>query len=140
MIVFTREQERGPLPAEISVKARRLGVELRRQLRIGRFLDELEGREQVVGPTFEIAPQLDLRSEGARLAENLLGRPLVVPEPGLCRQPLEMRGARLFRPEVKDAPRSTGSAPRDPGLWTSPLIPDLEILEQDRAELDQAQR
>jgi hypothetical protein len=45
MIVLTREQQRGPLAAEISVKARRLTVELGGQLRIGRFFDELEGRE-----------------------------------------------------------------------------------------------
>jgi hypothetical protein len=66
-----------------------------------------------------------------------LGYPLVVPEAGLRRLRLEPRGARFFRPEVKDAPRSTESARPGPGPWRRPLVPNLEVLEQDWPELDQ---
>ena len=45
---------------------------------------------------------------------------LVVPEPGLAGQRLELGDARLLRPEVKDAPRSTGSARPGRGRWTRP--------------------
>jgi hypothetical protein len=139
VIVLTGEEQRRPFPAEIGLERGALDVELGGQLRIGGFLDELEGREEVVDPRFEAAPELDLGAQVARLAKDLLGAALVVPEPGFGRQRLELCGARFLRPEVKDAPRSTGPAPPGRGSWRRPLVPDLEILEQDRAELDQAQ-
>jgi hypothetical protein len=37
-----------------------LALELARQLRIARFLDELEGREEIVDTRLEAAPELDL--------------------------------------------------------------------------------
>ena len=114
MIVLAREEERSPLAGEILLQGGRLAIELCGQLRISRFLDELEIREEVVDAGLKGPPQLDLGAEAARLAEDLLGAALVVPEARFGRQRLELRGARFLRPEVKDAPRSTGSAP--PGL------------------------
>jgi hypothetical protein len=118
--VIAGEQQRGPLPREVALQGRSLPVELGGELGIARFLDELERRQEVVGPAFEPAPQLDLGPELAGLAEDLLGGALVVPEPGFGGQRLELAGARLFRPEVKDAPRSTGSARSGRGWRTRP--------------------
>jgi len=136
--VLTGEQERGPLPIEVLLERGRRPIELRRELGIARLLDELEGRAEVVDAAFEAAPQLDLGSEAVGFTEDLLGRALVVPEAGLGGQPLELSDAALFRREVKDAPRSTGSARPGRGPWRRPLVPRLEVLQQDRTELDQA--
>jgi hypothetical protein len=114
VIVLAREEERRPFAGEILFQGGRLAIELCGQLRISRLLDKLEIREEVVDAGLEAPPQLDLGAEAARLAEDFLGAALVIPEAGFGRQRLELRGARFLRPEVKDAPRSTGSAP--PGL------------------------
>src|SRR4029079_10529733 len=110
VVVLTGEQESGPLTPEVRLEARRLAVELRCQLGVAGFLDELQRCQEIVGAAFEAAPELDLVAELARLSQDLLGAALVVPEPGRGGQRLELAGARLFRGEVKDAPRSTGSA------------------------------
>jgi hypothetical protein len=118
--VLAGEEQGRPLPREVGLEGRRLAVELRGQLGVAGFLDELEGREEVVGAALEAAPELDLGTEIACFAKDLLGAALVVPEPRFGRQRLELRGARVFRPEVKDAPRSTGSARSGRGWRTRP--------------------
>jgi hypothetical protein len=120
LVVLTGEEQGRPLPGEIGLEGRRPAVELRGQLGVAGLLDELEGREEVVGAALEAAPKLDLGTEIACLAKDLLRAALVVPEPGFGCQRLELRGARLFRPEVKDAPRSTGSARSGRGWRTRP--------------------
>ena len=85
MVVLAVEEEGRPLPGEIPFEGRSLAVELGGQLRVAGFLDELEGRKEIVCPGFEAAPQLDLGSEAAGFAKDPLGGPLVVPEPRLCR-------------------------------------------------------
>jgi hypothetical protein len=85
VIVLAREEERGSLASEVLVEGGGLAVELGGQLGIGRFLDQLEGCEEVGRAPLEAAPQLDLVPESAGLAEDLLGFPLVIPETGLGR-------------------------------------------------------
>ena len=85
MIVLAGEEERGSLASEVLVEGGGLAVELRGQLGIGRFLDQLEGCEEIGRAPLEAAPQLDLVPESAGLAEDLLGFPLVIPETGLGR-------------------------------------------------------
>jgi hypothetical protein len=85
VIVLTVEQEGRSLPGEVRFERRSLAVELGGQLRVAGLLDELEGGEEVISARFETAPQFDLGSQAAGLAEDLLGSALVVPEPGLCR-------------------------------------------------------
>src|SRR5206468_5525941 len=80
LVVLAGEQERRPLPGEVAFEGGSGPIELRRQLVVTGFLDELERREEIVDPGLEPPPELDLRSEGIGLAEDLLGRPLVVPE------------------------------------------------------------
>jgi hypothetical protein len=119
--VLAGEEESRPLAPEIGLQARDLPVELRRKLRVTGLLDELEGGEEVFDTTLEAAPELDLGPEAVGLAEDLLGSALVVPEAGLAGQRLELRDAPFLGLEVKDAPRSTGSARPGRERWKSPL-------------------
>src|SRR4029079_14537173 len=106
---------------EVLLELGRGPIELGGQLRVRGLLDELEGRKEVVDPGLEAAPELDLGSEAVGLAEDLLRAALVVPEPGLAGQRLELGDTPFLRLEVKDAPRSTGSARPGPEPWTRPL-------------------
>jgi hypothetical protein len=63
LVVFAREQERGPLATEVGLERGDLAVELGGQLRVAGFLDQLERREDVVGARLESAPQLDLGAQ-----------------------------------------------------------------------------
>jgi hypothetical protein len=74
-----------------------------------------------------------------RLADDLLSGALVVPEAGLEGQCVELGDAPFLGLEVKDAPRSTGSARPGRGPWMRPLVPGLEVLQQDRTELDESE-
>jgi hypothetical protein len=139
LVVLAREEEGGSFPCKVGLEGADLAIELRAQLGVTRFLDKLERREEIVDPAFEAAPQIDVGAEAIRLAQDLLGGPLVVPEAGLAGQRLELGDAALPGLEVKDAPRSTESARPGREPWRRPLIPGLEILEQDRTELDEAQ-
>jgi hypothetical protein len=138
-VVLAAEEQGGSFSTEVALERRGGPIELRGQLRIAGLLNELEGREQIVDAGLEPAPQLDLGPEAVGLAEDLLGTSLVVPEPGFAGQRLELGDPAFLRRKVKDAPRSTGSARPGRGLWTRPLVPGLEVLQQDRTELDQAQ-
>jgi hypothetical protein len=135
--VLAGEQERGALPVEILLQVGRRPVELGGQLVVAGLLDQLEGCEEVVDARLEATPELDLGPEGVGLAQDLLRAALIVPEAGFAGQRLELGDTRFLRLEVKDAPRSTESAPPGRERWTRPLIPGLEVLEQDRTELDQ---
>jgi hypothetical protein len=121
LVVLTREEEGGSLAPEVDLEGGDLAVELGGQLGIARFLDELEGRQDVVGAVLEAAPQLDVGAQAVGLAEDLLGGPLVVPEAGLAGQRLQLGDAALFGLEVKDAPRSTESARPGREPWRRPL-------------------
>jgi len=139
LVVLASEEERRPFAPEVALEVRRRPVELRGQLGVARFLDELERRKEIVDAGLEAAPELQLRAQVVRLAEDPLGGPLVVPEPGLAGQRLQIGDAAFLGVEVKDAPRSTGSARPGRGPWRRPLVPRLEVLQQDRTELDQAE-
>jgi hypothetical protein len=110
VVVLAGEQELRPLPTEVRLEGRRLALQLGGELRVAGLVDELERGEEVVDPLLEPAPELDLLAEAVGLAKGLLGDPLVIPEVGFRGQRLELGEAALLRPEVKDAPRSTGSA------------------------------
>jgi hypothetical protein len=135
--VLPGEQERGPLPVEVPFELRRDPVQLGCQLVVAGLLDQLEGREEVVDAPLEAAPQLDLGPQAVGLAQDLLGCPLIVPEAGFAGQRLELGDTPFLGLEVKDAPRSTESALPGRERWTRPLVAGLEVLEQDRTELDQ---
>jgi len=109
-VVLAREKQLGALPPEVGVQRRRLPLELGEELRIGGLLDQLERRQEVVDTALEAAPQLDLVAKAVSLAKGLLRAGLIVPEAGFAGQRLQLGDAAFLRLEVKDAPRSTGSA------------------------------
>jgi hypothetical protein len=137
LVVLAGEQELRPVAQEVRLERRRVAVQLGREFIVAGLLEQLDGSLEVVGPAQEGAPALDLGSEAVRLAKGALRRTLVVPERGLGGQCLQPGDAVFLGRQVKDAPRSTGSAPPGRGSPQRPLVPDLEILEKDRAKLDQ---
>jgi hypothetical protein len=139
LVELTGKEEGRSLAREVALESVRGAVQLGRQLLVAGLLDELEGRKQIVDAGLESSPKLDLGPEAVSLAKDLLGGALVVPEPGFAGQRLELSDSAFLGGKVKDAPRSTGSARPGRGPWTRPLVPRLEVLQQDRAELDQAQ-
>jgi hypothetical protein len=96
LVVLAGEQQRRALALEVRGERVGLALELRCQFGISALLDQLERRKNVVDALLDAAPQLDLGAEAVRLAEDLLGASLVVPEPGLGRLGLELRGARFL--------------------------------------------
>jgi hypothetical protein len=56
LVVLAGEQEGGALAPEVGLECCDLAIELGRQLGIARFLDQLEGREDIVGARLEPAP------------------------------------------------------------------------------------
>src|SRR3954471_17530680 len=107
IVVLAAEQQLRPVPGEVRFERRRLALELRRQLGVARFLDEFEGRQEVVRARREVTPERGLRAKRIGFAKDLLRRALVVPEAWRGRQRFELGGPTLLGLEVKDAPRST---------------------------------
>jgi hypothetical protein len=91
-VVLAGEQEGGPLPLERLAEGVRLAIELRSELGVIAFGEQVEDRGEVVRALLEVAPRGELRAVAVRLAENLLRGALVVPEPGFL-------GARFERGE-----------------------------------------
>jgi hypothetical protein len=56
LVVLTGEEQRGPFATEVGLERGDLAVELRAQVVVTGLLDELEGREDVVGSSFQAAP------------------------------------------------------------------------------------
>jgi hypothetical protein len=139
VVIVAREQQGGSLPLE--VRGQEIGIlgQLRGELRIARFVDELEERLEFLRPGQDALPEQNLILKTVSLTQNPLGLPPVFPESGVERQGLEFRDPVLLRGKVKDAPRSSESAPRGPGPQPRPSGPDPEVLEQDRPELNQPQ-
>jgi hypothetical protein len=113
-VVVAREEEEGPFPLERPADLVRLLLEVGLGLGIGRLLEEGDELLEIVGALLEAAPERYLVAQALGFAEDGLGRPLVLPEVRLGPTGIERREALFLGPEVKDAPRSTGSAPRGP--------------------------
>jgi hypothetical protein len=138
-VVLAGEEQLGALPIEVPGEGLALAIALGRELLVAGLPDELAERLELGGAALEAAPQLDDGPLGVGLAEDPLGGSLVVPEARDRRQRFELAEVALPGGKVKDAPTSTGSARPGRGRLRRPSVPDLEILEQDRSELDQAQ-
>ena len=118
--MFAREEQRGPLSSELRLQGRRVVLELCRELVVGRLGEQLDRRLEVRGARLQSLPKLDLGAEAVGLAEDLLGGPLVVPEPRCEGQLVELSDALTLGLEVKDAPTSTGSVRPGRGWRTRP--------------------
>jgi hypothetical protein len=137
--VLPREQQGRSLAGEIGFERGGITLQLGLELGVGPFVEQLQRGVEIVGAGQQIAPGLELGAETVGFAKDLLGAPLVVPEPGFLGQRLELGDALGLGLEVKDAPRSTGSVRPGRGPRRSPLVPNLEILEQKRSQLDEPQ-
>jgi hypothetical protein len=107
-------------------------LDLDLQLGVRVLVEQLERDLEVVGAGQQLSPRVELGSETVGFSEDLLGAALVVPEAGFLGQRLELGDTLGLGLEVKDAPRSTGSVRPGRGRRRRPLVPDLEILEQQR--------
>jgi hypothetical protein len=109
LVVLRGEEQGGPLPGEVGFERCGIAVELGGELVIGRFLEQLDGCEKVVGTGQQLAPCCCFAADAVRLAEDLLGVTAVVPEACFLGQCLDLGDPCVLGLEVKDAPRSTGS-------------------------------
>jgi hypothetical protein len=96
LVVLAGEQQLRPRAAEVGGQGGALAVQLGRQLAVARLVDELEGRQEVVGARQQSAPGVDLGSEGVGGAKSLLRRTLVIPEIGGGGAPVELGELALF--------------------------------------------
>ena len=140
VVVLAREQQRGALPAEFGLERFRVPVELGFELGIGGLVEELDGGLEVGGTREQATPRLDLGAQAIGLAQDLLGGPLVVPEPGAWVSASSSATRSVFASRSK-APRGRP----DPFGQVADggrvhLVPGLEILEQERTQLDEPQR
>ena len=137
-VVLAGEQQLRALAGELGVEGVGLALRLGFQLGVAGFGRQLDRRLEVGGACEESVPELEIDTEAVRLAQDVLCPSAVVPEPRLRRDCVELGQALLLAWEVKDAPRSTGSAPAGRGRARRPLVAlDPEVLQQDRTELDQ---
>jgi hypothetical protein len=113
-VVLAREQEQRPLPVELQRERIGFAGDVGFGVGVRGVGEERLELLQVVDALLERAPGLDLVAQALRLADDLLCGPLVVPEPGLDRARVQLLDPLLLGGEVKDAPRSTGSARRGP--------------------------
>jgi hypothetical protein len=114
------EQQGGALPAEVLLEGCGVSVELGLEIGVGAFIEQLERGLEIVGAGQKVAPRIQLGTEAVSLPQDLLRRPLVIPEPGLGRQLVELRDALGLGVEVKVAPTSTGSVRPGRGWRTRP--------------------
>jgi hypothetical protein len=137
--VLTREQEGRAFAAEVLLERRGIPIQLGLELGIGGFSEQFQRDLEVAGTGQQVLPRVELGAQAVGLAKDLLGAALVVPETGFLGQRLERGDAFGLGLEVKDAPRSSGSVRPGRGRRRRPLIPALEILEQERTQLDEPQ-
>jgi hypothetical protein len=114
------EQQGGAFPAEVLLERRGIALQLGLEIGVGGLVEQLEGGLEVVGAGQQVAPRIDLGAQAVGLAKDLLGGALVVPEPGLLGQRLELGDPFCLVVEVKDAPRSPGSVRPGRGWRTRP--------------------
>jgi hypothetical protein len=107
--VLSGKQQGRSLAPEFRLERRGVAVQLGFELGIGRLVQQLDRDLEVVGARQEAAPGVELGPERIGLAKDLLRSALVLPEPGLERQRVELGDAFGLGVEVKGAPRSTGS-------------------------------
>jgi hypothetical protein len=138
--VLAGEQQGRPLAPEVGLQGGRIPLQLGLEVGVGTLVEELERGFEVVGAAQQLTPRVEFGAEAVGLSEDLLGGTLVVPESRFLGQRFELGDALGLGLEVKVAPRSTGSVRPGRGRRTNPLVPDLEILEQERAQLDEPQR
>ena len=110
VVVFAAEQQVSPSHGILGLEVARLAGNVVEDALVGLFLGEVEELERGLCPRLEVAPEGQLLSQTLGLAQDSLGGALIVPESGHTYLGVETREAALLGGEVKDAPRSPGSA------------------------------
>jgi hypothetical protein len=140
VVVLAGEQQLGSLAGELGLEVLGLPIGFRLELRIAGLGGQLDRGLEVRCTREQPVPELEIGAQAVGLAQDILCRPTVVPEARLRRARVELGQSSLFAGEVKDAPRSIGSAPAGRGRARRPLVAlDPQVLEEDRTELDQPQ-
>jgi hypothetical protein len=94
LVVVAREEERRALAPEVGVETRGVTFELCLELGVRRLVEQLDGGQEVVRATKQALPQAELVTERIRFAEDLLGVALVLPEPGVLGEGVELADPR----------------------------------------------
>jgi hypothetical protein len=123
VVVLAGEEQLGALSPVLPLEARQVAVEFERELLVPGLVDERDELDEVVRPLRQVVPEGELGPQAVGLAEDALGRALVVPEARCLRQRVEFGETAFLDGEVKDAPMSPGSAQRDPGWLRDPPTP-----------------
>ena len=84
------EEQGGPFPPEVLFERGRVPFQFGLELRVRAFVEQLERDLEIVGSGQQIPPGVELGAEAVGLAQDLLGAALVVPEPGLGGQRLQL--------------------------------------------------
>jgi hypothetical protein len=113
-VVGTGEQRRELDLLELSLEPVDRLRELLRQFGVVRVLQQLVDRLGVTELALQRVEPLDLSVQPSELRGDLLRPCLVVPEPGIGRLLLELRGPRALAVDVKGTPWRRGPAPRGP--------------------------
>jgi hypothetical protein len=113
-VVLAGEEEEGSFPLERPANLVRLLLQVGLGLGVRGIFEEGDELDEIVGTLLQASPEGYLVAQPLGFAKDALGRALVLPEIGFGPAGVERREAFLLGPEVKDAPRSTGSAPPGP--------------------------
>jgi len=92
-VVVPGEQEQGPLALELGAQGVGLAGNIGLGVLVGGVREEVQQLLEVGGALLQRAPQGDLLAQALRLADDLLRRPLVVPEPGFAGARVELGDA-----------------------------------------------
>ena len=120
LVVLAGKEEGRPLALEGDAQRLGIAVDLGEHLGVVGLGGHVGELLEACRPRVQVAPQGQLALEPVGLAQDPLGAALVVPESGDADQPVELRDACFLRGEVKDAPRSRGSARQDRAGRTDP--------------------
>ena len=114
-VVLAGEQQQGPLARELRRRGRRPRARGRPRCRRRACRRGGPASSSRSAARFSSVRQRSTSSRRPSASRTTFcARALVVPEPGLDGAGVELRDAGFLGGEVKDAPRSTGSAPRGP--------------------------
>jgi len=144
VVVLAAEEERRPQAGELSRERVELGREVRLQPPVpGRPVAGLRREVVQLGKIarspLQVAPSRELVAQLLGLLQDTLSRLGIVPEAGLGRLLVEDPESLVLAGEVKDAPRSRARGPRGRARVRRPSAARSQVLQEDRAEFDQAQ-
>ncbi len=140
VVVLAAEQEGRAVGRIQRIERGVVGIHGRGQLGIVVGGGQLRQLEEIRRASLEVAPDAQLLAQALGVTQQLLRGTRVVPEVGCGALLVELRQAALLVGEVKASPRWPARAPRGRGWPPGPSATRSQVLQQDRPELDHAQR